>query len=240
MPLVELRNLRAGYGPVSVLRDVDLSIETGEVVGILGANGAGKSTLMRAIVGLIPPQRGSIRFDGRDLSRASAAERVTRGIALVPEGRMLFPPLTVLDHLLLGSNPGRPSRAERDERLEWVLSLFPVLRERLASVAAALSGGQQQMLAIGRALMSRPKLLLLDEPSLGLAPKVRRDIYAILERLVESGALTIAVVEQDAELALRLVRRVLLMQGGCIVREDSAAAFRSGEILQHAYLGHAP
>jgi branched-chain amino acid transport system ATP-binding protein len=225
---------------VSVLRDIDLTIEAGEVVGILGANGAGKSTLMRAIVGLIPLQQGNVVFAGRELTRASAAKRVGRGIALVPEGRMLFPPLTVLDHLLLGSNPSRPSRADRDERVESIFALFPVLHERRDAAAAVLSGGQQQMLAIARALMSRPRLLLLDEPSMGVAPKVRRDIYAALHRLIGAYGLTIVVVEQDASLALRLVERVLLMQAGRIVRHGSADEFRSSETLQDVYLGSAP
>ena len=239
MPLLELCNVHAGYGPVSVLHDVDLTIETGEVIGILGANGAGKSTLMRAIVGLIPLQQGNVVFAGHELTRASAAERVGRGIALVPEGRMLFPPLTVLDHLLLGSNPSRPTRADRNERVESIFALFPVLRERRNAAAAVLSGGQQQMLAIARALMSRPRLLLLDEPSMGIAPKVRREIYAALGRLIGAYGLTIVVVEQDASLALRLVERVLLMQGGRIVRRGSAKEFRSSETLQDVYLGSA-
>ena len=240
MALLELRDVQAGYGPVCVLRDIDLTIEAGEVIGILGANGAGKSTLMRAIVGLIPLQRGSVIFAGRELTRASAAERVGRGIALVPEGRMLFPPLTVLDHLLLGANPSRPSRAERDERVESMFTLFPDLRERCAAAAAVLSGGQQQMLAIARALMSRPSLLLLDEPSMGVAPKVRREIYATLGRLIGADGLTIVVVEQDASLALRLVERVLLMQGGRVVGHGSAEEFRSSKTLQDVYLGDSP
>ena len=237
MALLELRGARAGYGPVSVLRDIDLTIEAGEVIGILGANGAGKSTLMRAIVGLIPLQQGSVAFAGREITRVSAAQRVGRGIALVPEGRMLFPPMSVLDHLLLGSNPSRPSPAERYERVESVLELFPVLRERFDAAAAVLSGGQQQMLAIARALMSRPNLLLLDEPSMGVAPKIRRDIYAALGRLISAGELTVVLVEQDASLALQLVGRVLLMQGGRIVRESRADELRGSETLQHVYLG---
>ncbi|MCC7166152.1 MAG: ABC transporter ATP-binding protein [Rhodospirillales bacterium] len=240
MALLELRDLQAGYGPVSVLRNINIAIEADEVVGILGANGAGKSTLMRAIVGLIPLQKGEIVFDGRVLTRASAPQRVGQGIALVPEGRMLFPPMTVLDHLLLGSHPDRPTRAERDARLRWVFDLFPMLRERLDATASVLSGGQQQMLAIARALMSRPRLLLLDEPSMGIAPLVRRDIYATLARLIGAEGLTVVVVEQDASLALRLVKRVLLMQGGGIVSDRNADAFRDGESLQRAYLGSAP
>jgi len=240
MALLELRDLQAGYGPVSVLRNINIAIEADEVVGILGANGAGKSTLMRAIVGLIPLQKGEIVFDGRVLTRASAPQRVGQGIALVPEGRMLFPPMTVLDHLLLGSHPDRPTRAERDARLRWVFDLFPMLRERLDATASVLSGGQQQMLAIARALMSRPRLLLLDEPSMGIAPLVRRDIYATLARLIGAEGLTVVVVEQDASLALRLVKRVLLMQGGGIMSDRNADAFRDGESLQRAYLGSAP
>lgn len=239
MALLELHNMRAGYGPVSVLHDIDLLIEPGEVIGVLGANGAGKSTLMRAIVGLIPPQQGKIVFAGQEITRMSAAQRVGKGIALVPEGRMLFAPLTVLDHLLLGANPSRPSSADRDERIEEMFVLFPVLRERRHAAAAVLSGGQQQMLAIARALMSRPSLLLLDEPSMGVAPKVRRDIYATLGRLIGTHHLTIVVVEQDASLALRLVQRVLLMQGGRIVRRGHADEFRGSAALHDVYLGAA-
>ncbi len=240
MALLELHNVRAGYGAVSVLREIDLAIDPGEVIGVLGANGAGKSTLMRAIVGLVPPQHGKILFEGHDVTRISAPERVRKGIALVPEGRMLFPPLTVLDHLLLGGNPNRTSRAGQDERIESIFALFPMLRERKHAAAAVLSGGQQQMLAIARALMSQPRLLLLDEPSMGVAPKIRRDIYAALGSLIGARHLTIVLVEQDASLALRLVQRVLLMQGGRIVQRGHADGFRESAALRDVYFGATP
>jgi branched-chain amino acid transport system ATP-binding protein len=239
MSLLELECLQAGYGPVSVLRDIDLQIAPGDVVGVLGANGAGKSTLMRAIAGLIPCQRGRILLDGKDITSLGAAQRVRLGIALVPEGRLLFPPLSVYDHLWLGSNPSRLGRPELRRRLEEVLALFPVLAGRLGALAGVLSGGQQQMLAIGRALMSKPRLLLLDEPSMGLGPKVRRDIYAVLGRLVDAGDFTVILVEQDASLALRLVGRVLLMQGGRVDREARPNEFLGIGTLQQVYLGNA-
>ena len=239
MSLLELERLQAGYGPVSVVRDIDLQIATGDVLGVLGANGAGKSTLMRAIAGLIPCQRGRILLDGKDITSLGAAQRVRLGIALVPEGRLLFPPLSVYDHLWLGSNPSRLGRPELRRRLEEVLALFPVLAGRLGALAGVLSGGQQQMLAIGRALMSKPRLLLLDEPSMGLGPKVRRDIYAVLGRLVDAGDFTVILVEQDASLALRLVGRVVLMQGGRVDREARPSEFLGSETLQQVYLGSA-
>ena len=239
MSLLELEGLQAGYGPVSVLRDIELRIAPGDVLGVLGANGAGKSTLMRAVAGLIPCQRGRILLDGTDITALSAAQRVQRGIALVPEGRLLFPPLSVYDHLWLGSNPSRLGRPELRRRVDEVLALFPVLAGRVGVLAGVLSGGQQQMLAIGRALMSKPRLLLLDEPSMGLGPKVRRDIYAVLGRLIAAGGFTVILVEQDASLALRLVGRVLLMQGGRIDREARPNEFLVSETLQQVYLGHA-
>jgi branched-chain amino acid transport system ATP-binding protein len=239
MSLLELERLQAGYGPVSVLRDIDLQIAPGDVLGVLGANGAGKSTLMRVIAGLIPCQRGRILLDGKDITGLGAAQRVRLGIALVPEGRLLFPPLSVYDHLWLGSNPSRLGQPELRRRVEEVLALFPVLAGRLGALAGVLSGGQQQMLAIGRALMSKPRLLLLDEPSMGLGPKVRRDIYAVLGRLVGAGDFTVILVEQDASLALRLVGRVLLMQGGRVDREARPNEFLGSETLQQVYLGSA-
>jgi len=239
MPLLELEGLHAGYGPVTVLRDIDLQAAQGDVLGVLGANGTGKSTLMRAIAGLIACRRGRVLFDGKDVTGLGAAQRVRLGLALVPEGRLLFPPLSVYDHLWLGSNPSRLGRQELRRRLDEVLALFPVLAGRVGALAGVLSGGQQQMLAIGRALMSRPRLLLLDEPSMGLGPKVRRDIYAVLGRLVDAGDFTVILVEQDASLALRLVGRVLLMQGGRIEREAPPSEFLGSGALQQVYLGNA-
>jgi branched-chain amino acid transport system ATP-binding protein len=238
--LLEVEDLSAGYGAVRVLREVSLGVAAGGVLGVLGANGAGKSTLMRAIAGLIPLAAGRVVLDGRDVSRLSAAARVREGIALVPEGRLLFPSLSVWDHLWLGGNPGRLAGAALRARAEEVFALFPVLRSRLEATAGVLSGGQQQMLAIARAIMSRPRLLLLDEPSVGLGPKVRRDIYEVLARLIASESLTVVLVEQDASLALRLVEHVLLMQGGRAVRQGRPAEFLRTESLRQAYLGVAP
>ena len=235
--LLEVDSLEAGYGPVTVLRDVAFGVAPRGVLGVLGANGAGKSTLMRAIAGLIPVARGRVSLDGRDVTRLSAAARVRAGIALVPEGRMLFPVLSVWDHLWLGGNPRRLDRAALRARADEVCALFPALGSRLDAVAGVLSGGQQQMLAIARALMSRPRLVLLDEPSMGLGPKVRRDIYDALARLIAGEDLTVVLVEQDASLALRLVERVLVMQGGRIVREGTPDEFLRTERLQQAYLG---
>jgi branched-chain amino acid transport system ATP-binding protein len=194
---------------------------------------------MRAIAGLIPAAAGRIVLDGRDITRLSAAARVRAGIALVPEGRLLFPTLSVHDHLWLGGNPARLAGRALKARIDEVVALFPVLATRASAAAGVLSGGQQQMLAIGRALMSRPRLLLLDEPSMGLAPKVRREIYDVIGRLVDGGDLTVVVVEQDASLALRLVQRVVVMQAGRIVREGPAAEFLAPDALEHAYLGSA-
>jgi branched-chain amino acid transport system ATP-binding protein len=235
--LLDVEALSAGYGVVTVLRDVSFAVRQDAVVGVLGANGAGKSTLMRTLAGLIPVARGRIVFDGRDVTRLSAPARVRGGIALVPEGRMLFPTLSVWDHLWLGGNPRGLRAAETRARADELCVLFPALASRLTALAGVLSGGQQQMLAIARALMSRPRLLLLDEPSMGLAPKVRRDIYATLARLVGERDLSVILVEQDASLALRLVGRVLVMQGGQILREGPPAEFLSTETLQQAYLG---
>jgi branched-chain amino acid transport system ATP-binding protein len=238
-PLLEVDGLSAGYGAVSVLRDVGLQLAARGVLGVLGANGAGKSTLMRAIAGLVPVGRGRIVLDGRDVSRLSAAARVHHGIALVPEGRLLFPTLSVWDHLWLGGNPRRLGGAELRARADEVCALFPVIASRLGATAGVLSGGQQQMLAIGRALMSRPRVLLLDEPSMGLGPKVRRDIYAALSRLIAGEELAVVLVEQDASLALRLVERVLVLQGGRVVREGAPDEFLRTESLHEAYLGMA-
>jgi branched-chain amino acid transport system ATP-binding protein len=237
--VLDVRGVQAGYGAVTVLRDVSLALPGGGVLGVLGANGAGKSTLMRAIAGLVPVSAGAIILDGRDITRASAATRVRGGIALVPEGRLLFPTLSVWDHLWLGGNPRRLGAAAVRARADEVCALFPALGSRLRAIAGVLSGGQQQMLAIGRALMSSPRLLLLDEPSMGLAPKLRHDIYAALARLIAEGGLTVVLVEQDVSMALRLVRQVVVMQGGRIVREGTPAQFAGTADLQHAYLGAA-
>jgi branched-chain amino acid transport system ATP-binding protein len=204
----------AGYGRVQVLKGVSLAVAPGELVTIVGPNGSGKTTLLRAIVGLVPLRGGAIQFMGAAVGGLATEAIVRRGLALVPEGRDLFTPLTVRENLLLGAFAVRgAARRERASDLERVLELFPALRPRLAQPAGTLSGGEQQMLAIGRALMARPRLLLLDEPSVGLAPLVIREIFRTLERL-RAGGLTILLVEQNARAALRVADRAYALEPG--------------------------
>ena len=219
--MLRLRDLRAGYGAAAVLQGIDLHVDKGETVALLGPNGAGKSTLMAAITGTIVRRAGSIDFDGHDLISERSHAIVARGIALVPEGRLVFAPFSVEDNLRLGAVRLRrgPSRDLR-ERYEFVYRLFPRLAERRRQPAGTLSGGEQQMLAIGRALMSAPRLLLLDEPFLGLAPLVVLEIRRALERLRESG-LTLLVVEQKLDIALAFAQRAYVLIKGRVALEDS-------------------
>lgn len=236
-PLLEVSGLSAGYGHVPVLRDVSLAVHAGEVVTLIGANGAGKSTLLKAIVGLLRPTAGVVRLAGEDVTRLPPEKMVRRGLALVPEGRMLFGPMSVEENLQLGAHGrGRDGYAES---LARVFSLFPVLEQRRRQFAATLSGGEQQMLAIGRALMSHPATLLLDEPSLGLAPKVIGEIFATLDTLRADG-LTVLLVEQDVKVALRHADRGYVMRTGSIVMEGLAADLLADEHVRHIYLGALP
>jgi ABC-type branched-subunit amino acid transport system ATPase component/ABC-type branched-subunit amino acid transport system permease subunit len=230
--LLEVGRLAAGYGAEPVLKNVDLDVKRGEVVAVLGANGAGKSTLMRAIAGLHRPVSGGIDFEGRELSSEPAHRVVRRGVALVPEGRQVFPELSVLDNLALGAYS---RRAWRREEIEALLARFPRLRERLHQRAGLLSGGEQQMLALARGLMAKPRLLLLDEPSLGLAPQVVNDLFAALERL-RADAATILLVDQMAGLALALADRAYVIDGGRIVASGPASDIAAGDALEKAYL----
>jgi ABC-type branched-subunit amino acid transport system ATPase component/ABC-type branched-subunit amino acid transport system permease subunit len=230
--LLEVGRLSAGYGAEPVLKDVDLEVKSGEVVAVLGANGAGKSTLMRALAGLHRPVSGGIALEGRELSAEPAHRVVRRGVALVPEGRQVFPELSVLDNLALGAYS---RRAWKREELEELLERFPRLRERLHQRAGLLSGGEQQMLALARGLMARPRLLLLDEPSLGLAPQVVNDLFAALDRL-RAEAATILIVDQMAGLALALADRAYVIDGGRIVASGAAAEIAHGDALAKAYL----
>jgi branched-chain amino acid transport system ATP-binding protein len=232
--LVEVDGLCAGYGHVPVLREVTMHVDAGEIVTLVGANGSGKSTLLKAIMGTIRPSAGHVRFDGQDVTRVPPEHMVRRGVALVPEGRMLFGPLSVEDNLRLGAHAR--GRAEYPASLERVVSLFPVLAERLKQSAATLSGGEQQMLAIARGLMSLPEVLLLDEPSLGLAPKVIAEIFATLDTLRADG-LTVLLVEQDVKVALRHADRGYVMRTGRIVMKGSASDLLANEHIRHIYLG---
>jgi branched-chain amino acid transport system ATP-binding protein len=236
--LLRVEGLGAGYGRTDVLHDIDIHVETGEIVSLIGSNGAGKSTLLKAIVGLVAPSSGLVSFEGRSITGQRPEKLVAQGIALVPEGRLLFGPLSVDDNLSLGaySAPGSSRRAVAAERLARVHELFPVLAERAEQSADTLSGGEQQMLAVGRALMSGPRLLLLDEPSLGLAPKVIGEIFAALERLRSDGV-TMLLVEQDAKLALKHSDRGYVMRTGRIVLQGSAAELVEDESVRTIYLG---
>jgi branched-chain amino acid transport system ATP-binding protein len=236
--LLALENVRAGYGHTEVIHGIDLRVAEGELVALIGANGAGKSTLLKTVVGLIAPTSGRILLGGRDVSRVAPEKLVRRGVALVPEGRLLFGPMTVAENLELGSYalPSR-ERAPRARALRArVDELFPVLAERANQPAETLSGGEQQMLAVGRALMSAPRLLLLDEPSLGLAPKVIAEIFSALEVLRAEGV-TILLVEQDARLALKHADRGSVMRTGRIVLEGSSAELLADESVRTIYLG---
>ncbi|MEE4274689.1 MAG: ABC transporter ATP-binding protein [Thermoleophilia bacterium] len=235
--LLELAGLHAGYGHAAVLHGIDLTVAEGELVAVIGANGAGKSTLLKAIVGLVAVSAGTVAYRGAPVGTARPERLVRDGLALVPEGRLLFGPMTVRENLALGAyGAGRKRKTATAEALARVHSLFPVLEERAAQPAETLSGGEQQMLAVGRALMSQPRLLLLDEPSLGLAPKVIAEIFAALDELRSAG-LTILLVEQDARLALRHADRGYVMRTGHVVLEGPSADLLADESVQTIYLG---
>ena len=235
VPLLSVQNLTVSYGAVRAISGVSLHLQAGEAVALLGANGAGKSTTLRAISGLVRSQSGSVTFDGREIGGLSPTRIVERGVAHCPEGRRVFGGLSVLENLRLGASVRRDRPGVRDD-LERMLTLFPVLRERHAQSAGTLSGGEQQMLALARALMARPKLLLLDEPSLGVAPLLVRSIFQTLRELKASGV-TILLVEQNARAALALVDRAYVLRTGSVALEGEAQALQNSEELTQAYLG---
>jgi branched-chain amino acid transport system ATP-binding protein len=233
-PLLAVERLSVAYGDVQVLWDVTLEVRQGEMLALIGANGAGKSTLLAAISGLIRPLSGRIRLAGRDITSADADEIVRAGIAHVPQGRRLFPSLTVRQNLELGAYTRRDGQVRED--LEWVLQTFPRLRERQRQLAGTMSGGEQQMCAIGRALMSKPKLLMIDEPSLGLAPVVVDDLLGILRRVHEQGT-TVLMVEQDIQTALEEADRGYVLETGHVTLSGSAAELLANQDVKKAYLG---
>jgi len=220
---------------VRVLHGVTLSIAAGEIVALLGGNGAGKSTLLKSIAGLLSPRAGTILWEGENLARIGAHQIVERGLAMVPEGRRLFAGMTVQEHLDLGAFAPR-ARAVRQESLERVFALFPLLHERRRQIVQALSGGQQQMVAIGRALMTNPRLLILDEPSLGIAPRLVRAILAALAEINRAGV-TVLLVEQNVQAALALAHRAYVLESGRIIIEGASADLLSNEQVRRAYLG---
>jgi branched-chain amino acid transport system ATP-binding protein len=233
--VLRIADLRIRYGRRAALHGVSLSVADGEIVTLIGSNGAGKTTVLKAISGLLRGA-GTIEFAGARIDSLPPHEIVARGIAHVPEGRLLFPEMSVLDHLDLGALRARPGGRNYAERLRWVFDLFPILQERHAQKAGNMSGGQQQMLAIGRGLMSNPKCLMLDEPSLGLAPIVVDTLADTIKELHEAG-ITILLVEQRVDLALRLADRGYVLETGRIVLEDSADALLADPRVQQAYLG---
>jgi branched-chain amino acid transport system ATP-binding protein len=233
--MLTLKSLQAGYGRLPVLKGISLHVRAGEVVTLIGGNGAGKSTTLRAVSGLLPPWRGAIEFDGRDVTRLAPEKIVTLGLALVPEGRRVFAALSVSANLELGAfHRGDKQQVRQD--LAEVKERFPILRQRSHQAAGTLSGGEQQILAIGRALMARPKLLMLDEPSMGLAPRMVAQVYDILHKLKRGGT-TILLVEQNARAALKLADRGYVIETGRIILQGPAHELQEDPEVQRSYLG---
>jgi branched-chain amino acid transport system ATP-binding protein len=232
--MLEVRDLRAGYGGVPILHGLSLDVAAGEIVAVLGANGVGKSTLNRTLSGLIPATAGSIRFEGESLAGRKPSEIVARGLIHVPEGRKIFPNMSVRDNLVLGSY--RRAKENRSRNLERVFALFPRLRERMGQMAGTLSGGEQQMLAIGRGLMAEPRLIILDEPSLGLSPLLVEELFALIARIAGEG-LAVMLVEQNVVQSLELASRGYVLENGSVVLSGPASDLAGNADLQRAYLG---
>ena len=233
--MLELKNVDAFYGRIQALRGVSLHVGKGQIVSLLGANGAGKTTAVRTIVGLNRSADNDIRFEGRPIGTVPPYRIVRLGIAMVPERREVFPDMTVIDNLEMGAYSRRRSSQMRHD-IEWICSIFPMLAERRRQRAGSLSGGQQQMLAMGRALMSRPRLLLLDEPTLGLAPLIVRQIFETLRELNRHG-MTILLIEQNARLALKISEYAYILENGRISLEGKSAALSEDPVVQQSYLG---
>lgn len=235
MKLLEVHNLAVAYGGIHAVKGINVDIESGELICLIGANGAGKTTMLKAICGLLPASQGSIRYQGRDIAGQPTYDIVKQGLALVPEGRGVFSRLTVAENLAMGAYT-RNDRAEIKRDVESIYSLFPRLHERRAQNAGTLSGGEQQMLVMGRAMMSRPKLLLLDEPSMGLAPIMVQKIFETIRNIAAQGV-TVFLVEQNAKLALEISHRGYVMESGLITLQGESQALLNNPQVQHAYLG---
>ena len=234
--MLDLRNLVSAYGNILALQSVSLHVKPSEIVTILGSNGAGKTTLLMAVAGLVPPRQGEILWEGRPIQQLTPDQIKALGIGLVPEGRRIFPEFNVLENLRMGAYLRRDREHIRED-LERMMELFPILRQRQSQLGGTLSGGEQQMLAIARALMGRPQLLLLDEPSLGLAPMIVQQIFEILRQIHHQQQTTILLVEQNAYLALQLADRGYLLENGKIQLTDTAANLLDNEDVQRVYLG---
>ena len=237
MSLLTVTDLQVSYGGIEALKGISFTVEAGQIVTLIGANGAGKSTTLRAISGLVPIKAGGINFDGREITSLVTSSIVEEGIVMVPEGRRVFPNLTVLENLLIGAYL-RKNQAEINNTIEYVYERFPRLKERHWQLAGTLSGGEQQMLAVGRALMARPRLIMMDEPSLGLAPLVVKDIFQIIQQLREEG-ITILLIEQNANAALHAADYGYVLETGRITMEDTGAALLNNQKVRDAYLGQA-
>jgi len=233
--MLRLENVVTHYGNIQALKGISIEVKQGEIVTIIGANGAGKSTTLKTICGLVSPTSGKIYFQDKDITHKSTSDIVESGIAMVPEGRRVFPRMTVLENLQLGAYLNKDKEAVKRD-LEKVFNFFPILKDRTKQIAGTLSGGEQQMLAIGRALMARPKLLLLDEPSMGLAPKIVANIFDIIMDINQAGT-TILLVEQNARMALTIAHRGFVIETGSIVLEDTAENLLNNEQVKKAYLG---
>ncbi len=232
--MLKIQNLHAGYGPIKALRGIDLEVQQGEIVAIIGSNGAGKTTLLMSICGIVPPESGSIVYEGQNIAGRKPYHVMNQGIAQVPEGRRIFPRMSVLENLQMGAQQSGGGDYQGD--LERVYKMFPVLRERTHQSGGTLSGGEQQMLAIARALMGRPRLLLMDEPSLGLAPMIVKQIFQIIHDINEEGT-TILLVEQNAYAALNRAHRAFVLATGEIVMSGDAKKMLENPDVQRAYLG---
>lgn len=235
--MIKIDNLVVSYGGIEALKGVSLEVPSGKIVTLVGANGAGKSTTLKSIVGIVKPKSGNIDYEGKDLTKLNTELMVKKGIALVPEGRKVFSDLTVLENLKIGAY-SRTDKAGIAEDLEKVYSLFPRLKERTWQAAGTLSGGEQQMLAIGRALMSRPKLIMMDEPSLGLAPIIVKELFGIIKKINEEG-MTVLLIEQNANAALKIADLGYIMETGKITLSGSGQELLSNDEIKKAYLGEA-
>ncbi len=231
--MLKINNLNITYGGINAVRDVSFEVEEGSIVTLVGANGAGKSSILRSIAGVVTPKSGSIEFMGEDITGLSAEKVVKNGITLVPEGRRIFPDLTVLENIRIGAYLRKDSL---DDDIKWVYDLFPRLKERSWQMAGTLSGGEQQMLAVARALMSRPKLMMMDEPSLGLAPLIVRDIFSIIKEINKNGV-TILLIEQNANMALKTADIGYVLETGRISLSGTGEELLSNEEVKKAYLG---
>lgn len=233
--MLEIKGLKVFYGDYQALFDVNASIRSGEIVSLLGANGAGKTTTINTICGFVKPRAGTIHFDGSEIHQLSANKIVEKGLIQIPEERMLFPDMTVLENLQMGAYLGRARKKLKDS-LDWVYDLFPILKSRSSQSAGTLSGGEQQMLAIGRGLMSIPKLLMLDEPSLGLAPMLVAEVFRVIQKINQEGV-DILLVEQNAHQSLKISQRAYLLENGSINMEGEASKLLETDYIRESYLG---